>query len=158
MRWSEAQLAEHLARRSTPAPTVSVRARRQRKPRIRIEASENQIHEAVVDLIRARARRGVHWHHPATGELRDPITAAKLKRMGVRAGLPDLMLLIEGRLHGLELKRDHGGRVSEVQRAMHNELREAGAVIAAARGVDEAIGFLEAWGALLPINQRKATP
>ena len=76
----------------------------------RNKASETQIHEAVVGHLRRRCRRGVHWHHPATGELRDAAPAAKLQRMGVRAGLPDLLLLIEGRLHGLELKRERGGR------------------------------------------------
>ena len=155
MRWSEAQLSEHLARRSsTPAP-ARPRAQRQREPHLRIEASENQIHEAVVDHIRARARRGVHWHHPATGELRDPITAAKLKRMGVRAGLPDLLLVIEGRLHGLELKRERGGRVSPAHQAMHDELRAAGAIVETAKGLNEALGVLTTWGALLPDNQGK---
>ncbi len=154
MRWSEAQLAEHLARRQTPAASAPAAARRQRRtPRPRLEASESQIHMAVVSHLRARCRRGIHWHHPATGELRDPATAAKLQRMGVRAGLPDVLLLIDGRLHGLELKRERGGHVSQAQRAMHDELRGAGAVIATARGIDEALGVLETWGALLPANQ-----
>ena len=158
MRWTEAQLATHLARHEPAAQRLPVA----RKPRAvgcrahRIEASENQIHEAVVGHLRMRCRRDVHWHHPATGELRDPATATKLKRMGVRAGLPDLLLLIAGRLHGLELKRERGGRVSPAQRAMHDELRAAGAIVETAKGLNEALGVLSTWSALLPDNHGKA--
>ena len=129
MRWTEAQLATHLARHDPAAQRFpAVRKLRAAGRRAHgIEASENQIHEAVVGHLRMRCRRGVHWHHPATGELRDAATAAKLQRMGVRAGLPDLLLLIEGRLHGLELKRERAERVSPAQRAMHDEQRSAGA-------------------------------
>ena len=159
MRWTEAQLATHLAQRQ-PAIEERFSAVRKRRGVVRpahpIEASENQIHEAVVGHLRMRCRRGVHWHHPATGELRDAATAAKLQRMGVRAGLPDLLLLIEGRLHGLELKRELGGRVSPAQRAMHDELRAAGAIVETAKGLNEALGVLTTWGALLPDNQGKA--
>ena len=158
MRWTEAQLAKHLARHEPAAQRFSSA----RKLRVaghraqRIESNEGQIHQAVVGHLRMRCRRGVHWHHPATGELRDAATAAKLQRMGVRAGLPDLLLLIEGRLHGLELKRERGGRVSPAQQAMHDELRAAGAIVETAKGLNEALGVLTTWGALLPDNQGKA--
>ena len=148
MRWSEAQLEAFQNRRGRHAPASHTRARSSRKttPALRFEASETEAHIAVADHLRTRCRRAIHWHHPATGELRDIGTAVKLQRMGVRPGLPDFLLLIDGRLHGLELKRDHGGRVSPDQTAMHNELSEAGAVIAVAHGLDEALTVLESWG------------
>ena len=74
--------------------------------------SEAAIHVAIVDHLRAHCRPGVHWHHPATGELRDKATAATLERMGVKAGRPDLLLPVDGKLHALEIKRECDGRVS----------------------------------------------
>ena len=148
MRWSETDLSRFEARRQ--APSVPVPRKRQAKPAQRWEASETQIHEAVVARLRVRCRADIHWHHPATGELRDPGTARTLQRMGVRAGLPDILLVIDGRLHGLELKRQRGGRLSPEQIAMHAELTAAGAVVAVARGLDAALNILESWGALLP--------
>jgi hypothetical protein len=131
------------------------RAYRPRRPKpVRPEPREAQIHEAVAGHLRARARPGIHWHHPATGELRDSGTARKLQRMGVRPGLPDFLLLIDARLYGLELKRDRGGRVSADQAAMHAELIDAGAVVAVARGLDQALAILTDWGALGPVERR----
>jgi hypothetical protein len=155
MRWTQAQLSKHLARRATQTDAVTSPARRRRrKPgAVRLEASESTIHEAVVGHLRIRGRRGVPWFHVPNGELRDPATAAKLKRMGVRPGVPDLLLLIGGRLHGLELKRERGGTVSPEQIAVHAELTAAGAIVATARGVDEALGLLEQWGALQPATR-----
>jgi len=183
MRWTEAQLAQYTARRSTP-PMPTARTRKGVQKLV-LAASETEIHEAVGDQpppnappappashtrrnavsaalteadvhlavvahLRARCRPDVHWHHPATGELRDPGTARKLQRMGVKPGLPDFLLLIEGRLHGLELKRVRGGRVSPDQKAMHVELVAAGAVVAVAKGLDEALSVLTSWGAFGP--------
>ena len=57
-------------------------------------------------------------HHCPNGEARNPIIGAKLKRMGVKAGVPDLFLPVpRGGFHGLwiEMKRRKGGRVSEGQ-------------------------------------------
>jgi hypothetical protein len=155
MRWTEAELSKHLARRAAQSAPVAATARhRPRKPRaVRLEATEATIHEAVVGHLRIRGQRGVPWFHVPNGEMRDPVTAAKLKRMGVRPGVPDLLLLIGGRLHGLELKRERGGAVSPEQVAMHDELTAAGAIVATARGIDEALGLLEQWGALQPATR-----
>lgn len=151
MRWTAAQLDAYQARRNAPpAPPARPRGARPALPVL----PEDDVHVAVVEHLRARCRPGIHWHHPATGEVRDPGTARKLQRFGVKAGLPDLLLLIEGRLHGLELKRERGGRVSPDQVAMHAELLEAGAVVAVARGLDQALSTLTAWGVFGPVNAK----
>lgn len=36
---------------------------------------------------------GLDWFHPANGELRNKITASKLKAMGVKAGVPDIIII-----------------------------------------------------------------
>ena len=68
-------------------------------------------------------------------------TAVKLKREGLRAGVPDLFLpAARAGYNGLflELKRVKGGRVSDVQREWHAELRLAGYAVAVCHGADEA--------------------
>lgn len=56
--------------------------------------------------------------HVPNGGKRDAITACKLKRQGVKAGVPDLVLPVaRGGYHGLfiELKRKDGGAASKEQ-------------------------------------------
>lgn len=36
---------------------------------------------------------GLDWFHPANGELRNKVTASKLKAMGVKAGVPDIIII-----------------------------------------------------------------
>lgn len=110
--------------------------------------SEDDVHRAVVEHLIRRPAPGVAWFHPANGGVRHISTAARFKRLGVRAGIPDLALVIGGGAHFLELKRAKGGRLSPEQKAMRIELEEAGAVVAVAAGLDAAIATLEAWGAL----------
>ncbi len=150
IRWSGAQLAEHLARQSLTVDAQPVqRKRRPRAPRLP-QPTESEIHEAFAQHLRMRGRCGVPWWHTPNGEHRDPAIGAKLKRMGTKPGVPDVLCVIDGRLHGLELKRERGGRVSPAQRAMHDELRAAGAIVETARGLDEALAVLLRWGALGP--------
>ena len=66
--------------------------------------------------------------------------------MGAKPGVPDLLFLIGGKLYGLELKRDRGGRLSPDQIAMHSDITAAGAVVEVAHGLDEALSVLDAWG------------
>jgi hypothetical protein len=64
------------------------------------------LHRAVADHLRAFARPDWRWTHFPAGEKRDPLTAAKLKAMGLRRGWPDFLLVaLGGLLHALELKR-----------------------------------------------------
>jgi hypothetical protein len=109
--------------------------------------SEAEIHIAIADLLRRAASPGVSWFHPANGELRDIRTAARLKKMGVRPGIPDLMITIGGRMHGLELKTAKG-RTSPAQIAMHDEMRASGVVIEIAHGIQAAVDCLKRWGAI----------
>lgn len=84
-------------------------------------------------------------YHPANGEKRGKLTAAKLKRMGVKPGVPDLILpLPRGGYVGLavEMKRTDGGRVSPEQRAWHAALAEFGHCVAVAAGHEQAIAVI----------------
>lgn len=75
------------------------------------------------------------------GGARNAITGARLKREGVRPGVPDLFLPVaRGGRHGLflELKRRRGGSVSADQRAWLRDLAGQGYHVAVCRGWDEA--------------------
>src|SRR5262245_8586399 len=108
---------------------------------------EQQLQKAVCEHLTARGQHDLFWwHHPAGG-YRSPVEAAIFKSIGNKAGLPDLFLLRQGKLYGLELKPE-GGRLSPTQTAAHVLLWQAGAIISTAVGIDAAIRQLETWGLL----------
>jgi hypothetical protein len=72
-----------------------------------------------------------------------------LKAMGVKPGVPDVVACFQGKFYALELKAD-GGRLSTEQRNVLDALRRAGAIVAVATGLDEALRTLESWGLLRP--------
>ena len=118
-----------------------------RKPPISVkpEPSELQIHIAVAQHLKYRARKGIVWWHSANGERREARDAAKLKAMGVTPGVPDLVFIANGRTYGLELKTSKG-RLSPEQRAMIAAFEAAGAYTAVAYSLDAALEILTRWG------------
>lgn len=124
--------------------------RRRRGPaRLPPQPTELQLHIAIVGHLRHRGVSGLWFTHVPNGEFRAKATAAKLKAMGVRAGTPDLVLLLRGRLYALELKR-HDGRLSNEQRIAKDDIETAGGFWACAWGVDEALDILRSWGLITP--------
>jgi hypothetical protein len=108
---------------------------------------EQDIQRAVAAHLRARAHSNVYWFHPANGGARTAVEGAILKACGVRAGTPDLICIKAGRTFALELKADVG-RLSKDQRLARDKLRQAGAKVAVAVGLDDAIAQLERWNLL----------
>jgi hypothetical protein len=108
---------------------------------------EQQIQRALADHLRLRAHKGVFWFACENGGYRTAIEAAILKSCGIKRGVPDLILIKSGRTFGLELKAPNG-RLSAAQEAAHEEMRAAGAEVAVAVGVDQALKQLEAWAML----------
>lgn len=108
---------------------------------------EAKIQEAVVAHLRQRAPKDCFWFHPPNGGYRHPREAVAFKRMGVRAGVPDLILLHQGRLHALELKAP-GGRSTEAQLDARSEIDAAGGFASEAVGLDSALAVLTSWGLL----------
>lgn len=107
--------------------------------------TEETIHREVVKHLTVRATAGTIWWHTPNGDKRHAGVAGRLKAMGTKPGIPDLLLYRASQLYGLELKRV-GGRVSEHQRLRQNELAAAGAIIATVAGLDGAINTLRGWG------------
>ena len=88
---------------------------------------------------------GCFYFHCPNGGYRYPAEAAILKGLGVRSGVPDVLVLHQGRLYGLELKVS-GGHATPAQTQALAELEAAGAVTAVAWDLDQALLMLEGWG------------
>jgi hypothetical protein len=108
---------------------------------------EDIIQRAVFDHLRVRSVPGIFAFHPANGGWRSRIEAAILKGLGVRAGVPDVIAVKDGRTYALEIKSP-GGRLTAAQTSAHAALRAAGADVAVSYGLDDALKRLEVWGLL----------
>jgi hypothetical protein len=87
------------------------------------------------------------------GGWRSPVEAKVFKSIGVIGGVPDLLIIHCGRMYGLELKTQ-GGRVTPAQAQTHEAIRRAGAIVAVAHNIDEALARLTEW-ALLRLNRHQ---
>jgi hypothetical protein len=111
-------------------------------------ATELEVHRAIVEHLVWRKAEGCFAFHIPNGGYRTKAEAGIFKSLGVVSGVPDVMLLHEARLHGLELKKEGTGRLSPAQLAVHEALRKAGCEVATAYGVDAALDQLRQWGLL----------
>jgi hypothetical protein len=107
--------------------------------------SEYQLHCAVADTVRRWIMPGWIFTHIASGERRDMVTAARLKRMGVMPGWPDLLFFGPGRVCWIELKAK-GGRLSEAQAAVASHPVAAGHGYLCSDSFDDIIVTLKDWG------------
>jgi hypothetical protein len=112
-----------------------------------VRRPEQQIQKTVFLHLTVRPAPGVFAFHPANGGWRTRTEAAILKSLGVVAGTPDVIAIRDGRAYALELKVKDG-RLSPAQRWAHAALRQAGAEVAVATGLDEALAWLEQCGML----------
>jgi hypothetical protein len=108
---------------------------------------------ALVKHIEARRLPNVYWTAIPNGEKRSKATGARLKRMGVRAGAPDMLFVVNGVAHGLELKAGKG-TPSLAQIATRMTWQNAAGIYAVAHGMDEALAALVAWGVIQPEQKR----
>ena len=108
---------------------------------------EQAIQRAVFAHFAARSMPGVFAFHVPNGGWRSRVEGAILKGMGVRAGVPDVIAIREGRVYALELKAE-GGALTGKQVEVAGLLVEAGATVAVAAGLDDALYVLEEWGLL----------
>jgi hypothetical protein len=114
---------------------------------------EDSIQKAVCDHLRARAAPGVLWFHVPNGAKLGgarnakgiAIQGARLKGLGVRPGVSDLILVHRGRAFALELKAP-SGRATEQQMQFVSDFNAAGGFGTIASGLDEALRILEVWG------------
>jgi hypothetical protein len=108
---------------------------------------EQQIQKSILDHLGWRGLPELFAFHVPNGGYRTAVESKIFKSLGVIPGVPDLLILYRGRLHALELKTK-GGRLTETQRRTHEDMRQAGALVATCYGVNDALLQLEAWGLL----------
>ena len=106
---------------------------------------EETIQVSIVEWLRLVLPGALIWHTP-NGGWRDPREAAKLKRMGVLPGIPDIIVFMEGAFaFSLECKTQRG-TLSDDQKNVHSIMRLLGFKVATVRGIDESRQALASWG------------
>ena len=113
------------------------------KPKRKSPEADLQI--AVAQYLNLALPKGAIWFAVPNGGTRNLREAVKFKRMGVKAGIPDIIILHQSKAFCIELKSGNGV-VSKVQKAMMLALFEAGFVVAVCRSLDEVAAFLQAVG------------
>jgi hypothetical protein len=104
--------------------------------------SEHEIHKAVVKYLDTCGRKDILWFHPENARKCTPRQGAMRKAIGVKAGVPDFVLIIDGDPVFLELKSAKG-KPSEAQLAFFKTASDCGCQYFIAKSLDEAIGVLE---------------
>ena len=103
---------------------------------------------ALMVYAESMARRVPAWGNLfaiPNGGARHLFTAVRMRREGVKRGVPDLFLAWPaGGRPGLflELKRSSGGKVSAAQADWHERLGRAGYAVAVAAGYNEAVAVI----------------
>jgi len=109
---------------------------------------EQAYHRTVIAHLKARGMPNLFWFHcPSGAFFGGKRQGAIMKSLGWMAGLPDLFAIHNGRVFAIELKSETG-RVSDAQLECLDRLRQAGAIVAIATGIDEALRKLEHFGLL----------
>ncbi len=85
------------------------------------------------------------WFAVPNGEKRSPITGARLKRMGVRAGVADILIFYGERFMAIELKAGKG-TLQDTQRDFRNAWLSSGGLYDVVRSLEELQSCLNEWG------------
>jgi hypothetical protein len=118
----------------------------------RIAHPEDGIQAAAVEHIRRRGVPGlVFFHVPNSSKMGGkrtrtgvPLEAIRLKRLGFRKGVSDLVFIYCARIFILELKAP-GNTPTKEQREFLADAAAQGATVAVATGLIEALRVLEGW-------------
>lgn len=104
---------------------------------------EDQLQIDIVQFLRLALPK-LLFFHVANQRKTSPRRGALLKKMGVMAGVPDLVFILpQGRVGFIELKVK--GKESKVQGEFFTKARGNGAHCEVAHNVDEVIELLKEW-------------
>lgn len=113
---------------------------------------EVQIHKAVAEYLSLALQPPTFWTtFPAGGG--GMIRGRQLKGMGLKAGIPDIMVVHDGRVLWIELKAPNK-YPDPNQRAVHAILKTSGCEVCVLRSVVEVEMALFHWG--VPLRARSA--
>jgi hypothetical protein len=111
------------------------------QPNFQAPRNEAAIHHTVIAHLQQRGVPGVFFFHPANGGYRRKIEAKILQGLGVVPGVPDVIIIYQGR-------KAPDGRATSEQLEVVAAMEAAGAYCCIAEGLDRALAVLEAWGLL----------
>lgn len=114
---------------------------------------EADFQSALVEELRLILPSNAFVFAVPNGGTRNIVEAVNLKRQGVVAGVPDLIVIHAGRPIGLELKT-HAGKLSDNQRITFHKLAAAGMRVEVIRSRDAAIAMLRDMGVPLRLSER----
>jgi hypothetical protein len=123
-----------------------VRPPRQRRRKPTLDKSPPTEAQEQARLCQWLSSKGVAYFAVPNGAyfgVRDPIYGSRLKRAGVRPGVPDLILIKrapDGRPIAIELKRSVGGRLTKHQKRQHELMRKEGWHVLVGHGAEDAVG------------------
>lgn len=129
---------------------IGAAKRARRTQAVMARVSEAQIHKSVADYLDAALPRSCFWTtFPAGGG--GKVRGAQLKRRGLRAGVPDIMLIWQGQAWFIELKGPKG-KLSPDQVATKGDIEDAGARVGLCRNVEEVERFLKHYVCVAPLR------
>lgn len=104
-------------------------------------ASEKQIHAAIAEYLGWALPDSAMFFHPMQNP-RSAKAGAQFKKMGMKAGIPDICILRScGRVYFIEVKKN-GGKLTLPQTAFRMWCVEYGIPHTVARSVEDVRGFL----------------
>jgi len=104
--------------------------------------SEHDIQKAITNYLDLK---NICYFAVPNGGHRHMLVAKKLKAEGVKAGVPDLAIVHNGKYYGIEVKTPKG-RLSENQKLMITLLENNGASVGIVRGISDTAELLNEWG------------
>ena len=114
------------------------------KKRAKSRHLEDAFQQQVIAQAKLMLRREVVYFHVPNGGYRHAREASKLRKMGVLAGVPDLIFIRAGAVYMLELKAGKND-TTPIQDATIAALTEAGAQIAVCRDMTEVVAAWRKW-------------
>lgn len=125
----------------------------------RIDRPEQQFQASLVKTLRSVLTPQTTFFAVPNGGFRSKVEAAIMVGQGVMPGVPDIVVVHDGRAFGLELKSPKG-TLSTSQHAAHAILSYAGMKIEIARSTDEALMHLARWGipTRIKVEGRRSRP
>lgn len=121
-----------------PASNIAKKGFKRRRSR-----PEELLQQSVAKYLNVLACQGhLLWFHVPNGGKRHILEAVKMKRMGVKAGVPDLVVIPKnGPVCFIELKAEDGD-TTELQEFWIKSLPDYGCPVSVCRSLDEVRQFL----------------
>lgn len=118
------------------------------------DPDEDQIQQSIVDLLKWVLPDEVAWTHVAHGGYQlTKAASARLYRLGLTKGWPDILLCYGGRkMLWMEVKAPRGA-LSRAQKDRHAQLQALGHVVVVVRSADDALHAM--WNYQVPFKRAR---